>query len=74
MNLDNIPFGQVNLKNQPKVEFTPPSKPAMPIPLHGEKDFVGSAKRFVNIASAIQNCCGDNINWYHNNYIGHRKK
>ena len=32
--------------------------------LHGEKDFVGSAKRFVNIASAIQNCCGDNFNCY----------
>jgi len=45
---------------------------------HGEKDFVGSAKRFVNIASAMHNCCGDNFNCYNmnccHNYSGHRNK
>ena len=34
---------------------------------HGEKYFVASAERFVNIASANQNCCGDNFNCYNNN-------
>jgi len=41
---------------------------------HGEKDFVASTKRFVDIASANQNCCGDyftcyghNSNFYGNN-------
>ena len=42
--------------------------------VHGEKDFVASAERFVNKASANQNCYGDNFNCYnninchHNNY------
>ena len=52
-----------------------------PIVIHGEKDFVASAKSFVIIASANQNCCGDNVNCnnnnmncYHNNYSCHRNK
>ena len=46
--------------------------------VHGEKEFVALAKRFVNIATANQNCCGDklncynNMNCYHNNYSCHR--
>jgi len=30
--------------------------------LHGENDFIASAERFVNKASANQNCCGENFN------------
>jgi len=48
---------------------------------HGEKDFVASAERFVNIASANKNYCGDNVecyknntNCHHNNYSCHRNK
>jgi len=36
-------------------------------PKHGEKDIVASAKRFVNIATANQNCWGDNFICYGNN-------
>jgi len=50
-------------------------------PSHGEKDFVASANRFVIIASANQNCCGDNficsnnnMNCFRNNYNRHRNK
>jgi len=48
--------------------------------LHEEKDFVASAERFVIIASAKQNCCGDNFNCFdnmnchHNNYSCDRNK
>jgi len=49
--------------------------------LHGEKDFIASAKRFVIIASANQNFYGENFNCnnnnmdcYHNNYSCHRNK
>ena len=47
---------------------------------HGEKDFVAPAERFINIASANQNCCSDNFNCYnnmicyHNNYSCNRNK
>jgi len=34
---------------------------------HGEKDFVASAKRSINIPSANPYCCGDNFNCYNNN-------
>jgi len=35
--------------------------------LHGENDLVASTKRFVNIASANQNCWGDNFSRYGDN-------
>jgi len=47
---------------------------------HGEKELVASAERCVNIASANQQCCGDNFNCYnnmnchHNNYSCNRNK
>jgi len=31
------------------------------ITYHGENDFAASAKRYVNIASANQNCCGEDV-------------
>ena len=45
----------------------------------GEKDSVASTNRFVNTASAYQNCCGDNFNGYnnmkcYNNYNCRRNK
>jgi len=33
-------------------------------PALGENDFVVSTKRFVNIAPANQNCCGENVTRY----------
>ena len=47
--------------------------------MHGQKDFVASAERFV-IASANLNCCGNdfdcynNINCHHNNYSCNHNK
>jgi len=46
--------------------------------LHGEEDFVASAERFVNIASANQNSCDDfncyNMNCHNNTYSCNRNK
>jgi len=39
--------------------------------VHGEKGLVASAKRFVNIASANQNCWSDNFNCYNNSINCH---
>jgi len=63
-----------------EMSFFQTPEPYASLPLHGEKDFVASAKRFVIIASANQNCCGDNFNCnnnmnsYHKNYSFRRNK